>query len=217
MTDDARYPVPASTHRTVEEIRRSRFITTVERVATVEEADAFVKRVSSEFADATHNCYAFVVGPPGSTGRVGMSDDGEPHGTAGRPMLTVLLHSGIGDVAAVVTRYYGGTKLGTGGLARAYSGGVQNALAELPLAERVELVPLTVTVEYASTSAVSHLFPSHEVEVVDERYAEDVTYELRLPRGRMEGFRDAVLDATRGRARLEDGDAAAGEAGPATG
>ncbi|HEX5581937.1 MAG TPA: YigZ family protein [Gemmatimonadaceae bacterium] len=202
MTDDARYPVPASTHRTVEEIRRSRFITTVERVASVEEADAFVKRISAEFADATHNCYAFVVGPPGSTGRIGMSDDGEPHGTAGRPMLTVLLHSGIGDVAAVVTRYYGGTKLGTGGLVRAYSGCVQHALAELPLGERVELVPVTVAVDYASASAVSHLFGAHEVDVVDERYAEDVTYELRLPRGRLDAFRDAVLDATRGRARL---------------
>jgi hypothetical protein len=111
----APYRVPAGEHRARDEISRSRFVTTLAPAPSLAEAHAFVARVRAEFPDATHNCWAFVVGPPGSTGRVGLSDAGEPHGTAGRPMLTALLHSGVGDVAAVVTRYYGGTKLGTGG------------------------------------------------------------------------------------------------------
>jgi Uncharacterized protein family UPF0029 len=130
--DPARYPVPAQQHRVEQVIDRSRFICTVARVQSSEEAQAFIKTMNAEFPDATHNCWAYVVGAPGSTDRVGMSDDGEPHGTAGRPMLTVLLHSGVGEIAAVVTRYYGGTKLGTGGLVKAYSGAVQEALAGMP-------------------------------------------------------------------------------------
>jgi uncharacterized YigZ family protein len=137
-----------------------------------------------------------------------MSDDGEPHGTAGRPMLTVLLHSGLGDVAAVVTRYFGGTKLGTGGLVRAYSGCVQEALAGAPRGERVSLVSLVVGVDYAAAPAVSHLFAAHEVEVEAERYTDTVEYDVRLPRAGEEAFRQAVQDAARGRARIEARDEA---------
>src|SRR5690606_8318142 len=104
-TSQPRYLIPAHRHRVEEEIKRSRFISTVAYTPTVEEARAFISEISAEFGDASHNCWAYVVGSPGSTGQVGMSDDGEPHGTAGRPMLTVLLHSGIGDICAVVTRY----------------------------------------------------------------------------------------------------------------
>jgi uncharacterized YigZ family protein len=202
MTSPPRYPVPARTHRVEQEIRRSRFITTVGRAATVEEATGFVREVSGEFADATHNCWAYVVGPPGSTDKVGMSDAGEPHGTAGRPMLAALLHSGIGDIAAVITRYYGGTKLGTGGLVRAYGGGVQQALATLPLAERIEFVAVTVEVDYARVAALQQLFPAFEVEVLSQRFDTGARYEIRLPQGQLEAFRAAVLDATRGQARI---------------
>jgi uncharacterized YigZ family protein len=194
-----RYPVPAATHRAEQVIQRSRFVTTVARAATTEEAADVVRRVSAEFADATHNCWAYVVGPPGSTGRVGMSDAGEPHGTAGRPMLTVLLHGGVGDVAAVVTRYYGGTKLGTGGLVRAYSGCVQQALASLPTAERVTYVPLAVTVDYAAVTVVQQLLAAHEAVVDAETYGAAAEYRVRVPESRAAAFRAAVLDATRGR------------------
>ena len=112
MPKNPRYPIPASLHRVEQEIERSRFITTVAPAPTVEEAKAFIARIREEFPDANHNCWAYVVGPPGSTGMAGMSDDGEPHGTAGRPMLTALLHGNVGDVAVVVTRYFGGTLLG---------------------------------------------------------------------------------------------------------
>ncbi len=125
----------------------------------MEAARAPSPQVSAEFADANHNCWAYVVGPPGSTREIGMSDDGEPHGTAGRPMLNVLLHSGVGDMVAVVTRYFGGVLLGTGGLVKAYSGGVQLALASLPVVERVPRADLTVVLDYSAITPLQRLLP----------------------------------------------------------
>jgi uncharacterized YigZ family protein len=195
----SRYPIPAAPHRRTDVIERSRFITTVERAATVEEAEGFVRRMRAEFPDATHNCWAYVVGPPGSTGRVGMSDDGEPHNTAGRPMLTVLLHANVGDVAAVVTRYYGGTKLGTGGLVRAYSGCVQQAMKELTLGERVDLARLHVDVDHASVSALQRLLPDHEAVVTGQEWGAGATFALELPAANVDALRLAVANLTRGR------------------
>ena len=202
MPDD-RYPVPADRHRVTQEIERSRFITTVAPAATLEEARAFIDEVRAEFPDANHNCWAYVVGPPGSTAAIGMSDDGEPHGTAGRPMLTALLHSGVGDIAAVVTRYFGGIKLGKGGLVRAYTGSVQQALETLPTRERVETATLEVVLEYAALTPVQQVLEEHEAEIVAEDYAADVTLTVELPESRLAGFRAAVLDITRGRAAIE--------------
>src|SRR5471030_2975861 len=160
-----RYPVPAARHRVEQSIERSRFLCTIQRAGTSEHAHAFIKELNAEFPDATHNCWAFVAGAPGDTNHIGMSDDGEPHGTAGRPMLTVLLHSGVGEIAAVVTRYYGGTKLGTGGLVKAYGGTVQLALEALPLAERVDYVDLAVTFGYPSITVVQQLLLTHQTQV----------------------------------------------------
>ena len=200
----SRYPVPVATHRVDEEIKRSRFITTISHVESVSEAQSFIQSVREASADATHHCWAYVIGPPGSTAQVGMSDDGEPHGTAGRPMLNMLLHSGVGDVGVVVTRYYGGTKLGTGGLMRAYSGGVRLALDTMPRSERIAYVHLTLRVEYAKVTAVEQLCPSFEAEIDARRYDVDAAFDVRLPDTREEGFRQAVLDLTRGQARFED-------------
>lgn len=199
-----RYPVPAARHRAELTIERSRFICTVARAESPEDAQAFIREMNEEFADATHNCWAYVAGAPGSTSRIGMSDAGEPHGTAGRPMLTVLLHSGIGEIAAVVTRYYGGTKLGTGGLVKAYSGAVQHALETLPRAERVDLIEMTVSIGYASIAAAQQIFPAVEALVIAQEYAADVRYRVRLPRANAESLRTALLDATRGEADIRE-------------
>lgn len=204
MSSASRYPVPAGEFRQTEEISRSRFITTIAPAPTVDAAEAFIARIRAEFPDATHNCWAYVVGPPGSTARIGMSDDGEPHGTAGKPMLGMLLHGGTGDTVAVVTRYFGGTKLGTGGLVRAYGGCVQRALAAMPREERVERVTLGVTADYASLAAVQAAAAAHEAEVVEQVFDADVTIVLRVPVERREAFTAAVLDATRGRATVAE-------------
>ena len=199
----ARYPIPAGVHRARDEIDRSRFITTIAPAATIDEAETFIRAMRDEFPDATHNCWAYVVGPPGSTARVGMSDDGEPHGTAGRPMLTALLHGGVGDVVAVVTRYYGGIKLGTGGLVRAYGGCLQRALLDAPRAERVEWAELRVLFGYGDVTAVRQLVAAHGGELLAEDYGADVTYTLRLPAPEVDPFQVAVRDATRGGAVVE--------------
>lgn len=199
-----RYRVPATTHRVDAEIRHSRFITTVARAATIEEAEAFIRQVGAEFPDASHNCWAYLVGAPGSSSHVGMSDAGEPHGTAGRPMLAALQHGGIGDVVAVVTRYYGGTRLGTGGLVRAYTSGVQRALETLPTTERIEWARLAIVAEYSRVSVLQQLFPAFEAEIVGERYEAEVRFEVRVPAERLDALRGAVLDATRGQAAIEE-------------
>lgn len=198
-----RYSIPAGAVRVEEEIKRSRFITSLAPAPTVEAARALIAAVSAEFADANHNCWAYVVGPPGSTGQVGMSDDGEPHGTAGRPMLNVLLHSGIGDIVAVVTRYFGGTLLGTGGLVKAYSGGVQLALASLPTIERVPRAEVMVVVGYSAVTPLQRILPQYEVEILNQEFETDATFHLRLPQERLEAFAAAVIELTNGQALVE--------------
>lgn len=193
-----RYPIPAERHRVEEEILRSRFITTMTHAVTVEDARAFIAAIRAEFADATHNCWAYLVGPPGNTAQVGFSDDGEPHGTAGRPMLTVLEHCGLGDVAVVVTRYFGGTLLGKGGLVRAYSGGVKLALESLPKTMHTPMTDLEIVFDYAHITPVQRLLPSFEAMLVAEDYAAEVTYRLRLPEERAVGLEQALTALTNG-------------------
>lgn len=204
MVDTTRYPVPDGRCRAEETVDRSRFICELARAATPDEAQAFVREIQATYPDATHHCWAFVAGAPGSTSRVGMSDDGEPHGTAGRPMLTVLLHSGIGEIVAVVTRYYGGTKLGTGGLVRAYSASVQAALSELVTAERVEFATLRVVLTWTYLSAVRHVLGSFEAVADSEDYGEQVTLGLRVPREHLDRLRSAIGNATSGQAIFPD-------------
>lgn len=200
MSDASRYPIPTERARAETVIDRSRFICSLARAESPEAAQAFIRELNAEFPDATHNCWAYVAGAPGDTARIGMSDDGEPHGTAGRPMLTVLLHSGVGEIVAVVTRYFGGTKLGTGGLVRAYSAAVQAALAVLETRERVDYGSLRVVVAYAHFATVQHLLPSFEAEIVTDSFAEDVTLDLKVPLQQLSLLRAALENATSGQA-----------------
>jgi uncharacterized YigZ family protein len=205
MTAPSRYHIPAETCRAEETILRSRFISTVAHADTIESAKAFISEISEEFRDANHNCWAYVIGPPGDTSRVGMSDAGEPHGTAGRPMLNVLLGSGVGDIVAVVTRYFGGTKLGKGGLVRAYSGGVKAALEVLELKELVQTATLKVTVAYSDVSSLKHSLPQFEAEVTEENYGTDVAMVIVLPEEHAGNFMDALAGMTNGKAAVERG------------
>lgn len=159
MSDN--YPIPlagaSAPHTASLLIKRSRFLTQIARTGTPEEARAFIERIRSLNTDATHNCWAFVAGPPGSTARIGCNDDGEPHGTAGRPMLQILLHSGVGQICAVVTRWFGGIKLGTGGLVRAYQDSVSNCLASLPTEILIPSVTLSLRMGYGDRNAALRL------------------------------------------------------------
>lgn len=201
MTSSRRYPVPAGIHRAERVVERSRFIATVGHAASPEAARLFVSGVTAEFPDASHNCWAYVAGPPGDTARIGMSDAGEPRGTAGRPMLNALLGSGVGDVAAVVTRYFGGLKLGTGGLARAYAASVMDALASLPTVEHVERVELRLEAAYAGLRELERLLDDVGASVVKQTYGAGVLLRVSVPRDEEARLRQA-LESLRGLARV---------------
>lgn len=194
--------MPSGRHRAELVIERSRFIATLAPAATPEAARAFIDSVRQEHATATHNCWAFVAGPPGSTAQIGMSDAGEPHGTAGRPMLDVLLHSGVGEVAAVVTRYYGGVKLGKGGLVRAYGGSVQHALETLPTLLRVERVTLVIEVAYGELESVRRLLAEAGAEIEAEAYTDVVRFDAAVPVAVVLRLRQEIADRTAGRGRV---------------
>ena len=181
----SRFPIPAADaaapFQTEIIIRRSRFLTHCAHTPGMEAARAFVEQIRTKHADATHNCWAFVAGAPGHSGQVGFSDDGEPHGTAGRPMLQVLLHCGVGEITMVVTRWFGGVKLGTGGLVRAYQDSVRENLATLPLAEKVPTVELDVQLDYAHLDRLHRLLPTFEARVCAEAYDQAARVRICLP------------------------------------
>lgn len=167
--------------RVEESIKRSRFIASVAPASSVEAAKLFVNAIKAEFPDATHNCWAYAAGPAGDTAKIGFSDDGEPQGTAGRPMLHALLHSKVGEVALVITRYFGGVKLGAGGLVRAYSGVSSRALLELPVQEKIVPVRASVLIDYNHITQAKRLFAKYEARLEEEIFAEQANFVLRLP------------------------------------
>lgn len=198
-----RYPIPAVDEWVFEqEIKHSRFIATVIPAASVADAKALIATIAARYPDATHNCWAFVVGV-GPQAEIGMSDDGEPGGTAGRPMLQVLQGSGIGDVAAVVTRYFGGIKLGSGGLVRAYGGTLQKALNDLPTREQVLRRTGMVTVDYSLYEQLRRLLATFDARIDDEQFAEQVTLLLALPLDRWDACGAAITELSNGGALLE--------------
>lgn len=203
MAEASRYPVPAARTRVEDRIQNSRFIATLDRAATADEARALVDGLRAEFPDATHHCSAFVAGPPGSSVSLGASDDGEPAGTAGRPMLNVLLNSGVGEVAVVVTRYFGGVKLGKGGLVRAYSGAVQHALREAATVLRVESLTVRLVFAYAHGDVVRRVLAREGVALLAERFDEGVTLETVVPEDRLDALRRSLRDATAGAIRID--------------
>jgi len=190
-----RYPIPAETIRVEIRVINSRFIATIGEARSAEEARAFIAAVREEFADATHNVYAFRAGYAGSVTE-GMSDDGEPAGTAGRPALSVLRGADLGDVVLVITRYFGGTKLGTGGLVRAYTQAAQAALEALPRSERVERRKGVVVVPYAFYERLRRLVDSTNGEVLAEEFAADVTLTLRFAVDDISEFEGSLRELT---------------------
>ena len=193
-----RYAIPAGEARTEIEVLNSRFIATAAPVFSVDEARAFVARIRSEFPDATHHVPAYVVGHGAST-MAHCSDDGEPANTAGRPALAVLQGSGLGDVAVVVTRYFGGTKLGTGGLVRAYGDAVRAVLEVLPRAQKVATHTLLLVVPYALFERLRLAVEAHAGQILEEAFAAEVSVTARFPVERVPGFQSEVQELSGGR------------------
>ncbi len=196
-----RYPIPAGEHQFEQEIKHSRFIASVVHAPSVDAARAAISAIAARYPDATHNCWAFLVGI-GPQAAIGSSDDGEPGGTAGRPMLQVLQGSGIGDIAAVVTRYYGGIKLGSGGLVRAYGGTLQKALNELPTSEQVIRRSGLIEVDYSLYEQLKRLLAEYDALIEEETFAAAVTLLVALPLDRWDACAAAIVELSNGSAEL---------------
>lgn len=194
--------IPTSEARVEILVVNSRFITSVAPVFSVDEAKTFILRIRHEFADATHNVPAYIVGHGAST-ILHCSDDGEPSGTAGRPALAVLQGSGLGDVAVVVTRYFGGTKLGTGGLVRAYSQAVRSVLAVLPRGELVPTHTVFLNVAYHLYERVHNLILEHQGQVLEQDFAEQVALKARFAIEFLPAFQAGLSDLSRGMLQAE--------------
>lgn len=184
------YPIPKQRIRQIIEIRKSRFITTLAPVTDAAQVQAFLSDVRQEFPDASHQCWAFLLGRPHSSAHVGMSDDGEPKGTAGRPMLTVLLHAEVGDLMVIVTRYFGGIKLGTGGLQRAYSDCVKQILNNLDTTQRVNYCSINLQLGYADFDPLQRKLNQLQAVISDANYTEYVSVIVELPDNHLSEFKN---------------------------
>ena len=189
--------IPARDHRVESIVVNSRFIASFAPAFSVETARAFIAQVKHEMPDATHHVPAFIIGH-GASIIEHCHDDGEPSGTAGRPVLAVLHGSGLGDVAVVVTRYFGGTKLGKGGLVRAYGDAVRAGLASLPVAEKIATQTVMVSLPYPWFEQVRRLADIHHGQVLEEDFAGDVLLTLRFRQGDVTGFQLSLTELTHG-------------------
>ena len=197
-----RYRIPAERTRTEIMVVNSRFVASAAPVFSVEEARAFIQEIKHEFSDATHNVPAFLVGY-GQSVTAHCSDDGEPSGTAGRPALAVLQGSGLGDIAVVVTRYFGGTKLGTGGLVRAYTDAVKAVVEILPLAEKVPTHTAMLVIPYSLYEQAKLIIQEYRGKIVDEEFSADVTISIQFLVEQFEPFNERIFELSRGKIRAE--------------
>ena len=180
------YLIPAETVEFSEEIKKSRFITFIAHTEGIEAAKAYIQSIKAQFPDARHHCWAF----------------GEPTGTAGKPILAPLLGSGMGEVTAVVVRYFGGIKLGTGGLVRAYGSGVQQALKLLPTKTKVPQRRFLVECEYSLVSLLEQVIAEYQGKILSSEYTDKVTFELSLPAVESEKVESKLRDISRGSMQL---------------
>ena len=184
--------------------KKSRFIATVRPVKTEEEANQFVEEMRKKYWDARHNCWAFILGERQEFKRC--SDDGEPSQTAGKPMMDVLTGAGLTDVAVVVTRYFGGTLLGTGGLVRAYSGAVQEGLKNSTVITKYLGVKVSVTTDYNGVGKLQYLFGQKEIPILSADYTDKVVFTTLVAAPRVNEIKKAITEATSATAQMEESD-----------
>lgn len=181
--------------------KKSRFIATIRKCETEEEAVAFIEEMKKKYWDARHNCSAFVIGSRGELTRC--SDDGEPSGTAGRPMLEVLLGEGIRNIAVVVTRYFGGTLLGTGGLVRAYTQAVKEALQYCTVGRMRYGCDLEIGTDYNGIGKILYLLGQRGIEPIGSEYTDTVTLQVRIPAELEQELSKEMVEATCGKVKIE--------------
>lgn len=198
----ANYLVPLTEIRREQTVVNSRFIATLAPAFSIDEARAFIKRIRAEFADATHNVPAYIIGG-GNTVTEYFSDDGEPSGTSGKPALTVLRGSGLGDAVLVVTRYFGGTLLGTGGLVKAYTEAAQSVVNTVERGRRVPVHVAMAAIPYNLLERVRLLVAKNYGKVLGEDFAGDITLTMQFPVENYEAFQTDLRELSAGKIQAE--------------
>ena len=184
--------------------KKSRLIATIRPVDSEEEALSFIAEMRKNYWDATHNCTAFVIGENHEQMRC--NDDGEPSQTAGRPMLDVLLGEDVHNCCAVVTRYFGGTLLGTGGLVRAYSAAVKEGLRNCQILEKQLARKLTVETDYTGLGKIQYILGEEKISTLDSQYADKVSLTLLVPVDQLDPLMEKLTEGTNGRCVMEPGE-----------
>ncbi|CAH8231686.1 YigZ family protein [Vibrio aestuarianus] len=196
------YLIPALPAQFEEEIKKSLFITYLAHTPNVEAAKAFVEQIKAKHSDARHNCWGFVAGRPEDSMLWGFSDDGEPSGTAGKPILAQLSGSGVGELTAVVTRYSGGIRLGTGGLVKAYGGGVQQALKLLQTIEKKITVKLRLTLDYGFLPIAQSIMVQYEAIEFEANYMEQVELIIEIELLQVDAFTQTMINKSGAKAMV---------------
>ncbi|MGN0246230.1 MAG: YigZ family protein [Lachnospiraceae bacterium] len=182
--------------------KKSRFIATIEPVTSKEEAEAMIAACKKKYWDARHNCSAYIIAD--TVDILHSSDDGEPSGTAGKPMLDILVAQGLKNVCVVVTRYFGGTLLGTGGLVRAYQAAVKAGLEQCTFIEKKKGIKATVALDYNDVGKIQYLFATEKVETISTDYGEKVFMSLIIPYDAFLNVKEKVVDITSGKSLFQD-------------
>ncbi|MEF1171496.1 YigZ family protein [Vibrio sinaloensis] len=200
--NDTPYLIPSEPCQFEEEIKKSVFITYLAHTPNVDAAKAFVEKIKNKHSDARHNCWGFVAGRPEDSMQWGFSDDGEPSGTAGKPILAQLSGSGVGEITAVVTRYSGGIKLGTGGLVKAYGGGVQQALKLLQTIEKKITAQLQLGLDYGFMPIAQSLIGQFEGHEISAEYSDQVRMVVEIERRHVADFTQSVINKSGAKAHV---------------
>lgn len=200
------YRTVTRTGNSLIEVKRSKFIGIIQPVSSADEAEALLRSERKKYHDAKHHCSAYIIrGAGGAPDIVHSSDDGEPSGTAGAPILEVLSGAALKDVCLVVTRYFGGTLLGTGGLVRAYTDAAKSALEAAEISEMVLMQQFSVTFDYSFTGSIDHYIQKHDISRLDAAYTDKVRYSLACPGDAYEGIKKELVDLTSSAAIIEKG------------
>lgn len=182
------YPEPDGFAQSELLVRKSRFIARAQRVADRHEAMAVLAQAKQDYPDARHHCWAYIVGDPGNAASMAANDDGEPAGTAGKPILNVLQHKGVGNIMLVVIRYFGGIKLGAGGLVRAYSQASEQLMLQLPLRQEVARLQRSIVVDFSQEQWFRHWLALHQGQVLVVEYRQQVQIDFLLPLPQQDSF-----------------------------
>lgn len=200
--NDLPYLIPHQPAQFEEEIKKSVFITNLAHTPSIEAAKVFIEQIKQQHSAARHHCWGFVAGRPDNSMLWGFSDDGEPSGTAGKPILAQLSGSGVGEITAVVTRYSGGIKLGTGGLVKAYGGGVQQALKQLHTIEKKITIQLLVKLEYAFVPIAQSLLLQFEAKEIQANYSDMVEWVIEVEKRQAEALIQSIINKSSAKASV---------------